>query len=155
MSNQVWLVTIRFKKRGLMPNEFTVRLASTEFGDMYTVKELIDVGYKKLKENSLTGRNFFLTIPQRIVGYGRYIGYDSDSVLAVYTEKDKGRIALTDVARHVLVNNEVIVVEYYDRKLFFGTSFLVLTGLAYVGYNVRRYIRYRIHKDAMLALNKN
>ncbi|RNA00724.1 hypothetical protein BpHYR1_039958 [Brachionus plicatilis] len=151
MSNQVWLVTIRFKKRGLMPNEFTVRLASTEFAEMNSIKELIDVGYKKLKENSLTGRSFFLTIPQRLVGYGRYIGYDSDSVLAVYTEKDKGRIALTDVAKHVLVNNEVVVVEYYDKKLFFATSSLVLAGLIYAGVKIRKYIRYRIHRNAVMA----
>ena len=70
----------------------------------------------------MTGRNFFLTIPQRLVGYGRYIGYNSDYVLAVYTEKDKGRIAMSDIAKHVLVNNETIVVEYYDRKLLLGTS---------------------------------
>lgn len=144
---KVLLVTIRFKKRGLMPNEFTVRLASTEFGDTYTVRELIDEGYKKLQANSLTGRNFFATLPQRLVGYGRYIGYHSDNVLTVYTEKDKGRISLSDVARHVLVNNEIIVVEYYDRKLFIGTSLILLSAFVYVGYNVRRYVHYRIHKN--------
>lgn len=149
MSNQVLLVTIRFKKRGLAPNEFTVRLASTEFGDRYTVEQLIDEGYKKLKANSLTGRNFFLTLPQRIVGYGRYIGYNSSHVLAVYTEKDKGRISLKDIARHVLVNNEIIVVEYYDRNLFLGTSILLIGGLIYFGFNLRKYIRYRIHKDQL------
>lgn len=151
--NQVLLVTIRFKKRGLMPNEFTVRLASTEFGDTYTVRQLIDEGYKKLVANSLTGRNFFLTLPQRLVGYGRYIGYNSDSVLTVYTEKDKGRIALNDVARHVLVNNEIIVVEYYDRKLLFATGILVVSGLVYFGYNVRRYVHYRIHKSHQIVNN--
>lgn len=151
-NKQVLLVTIRFKKRGLMPNEFTVRLASTDFGETYTVRELIDEGYKKLKANSLTGRNFFLTLPQRIVGYGRYIGYHSDSVLAVYTEKDKGRISLNDIARHVLVNNEIIVVEYYDRKLLIGTSFVLLGAFVYFGYNLRKYIRYRIHKSHQLSI---
>lgn len=153
MNSQVWLVTIRFKKRGLMPNEFTVRLSSTEFAEMNSIKELIDEGYKKLKDNSLAGRNFFLTIPQRLVGYGRYIGYHSDSVLAVYTEKDKGRIALTDVAKHVLVNNEIIVVEYYDRKLFFATTSLVLAGLIYAGIKIRKYVHYRIHRNAIIARN--
>ena len=148
MSTQsVFLVTIRFKKRGLMPNEFTVRLASNEFGDKFTVKQLIDEGYKKLKANSLTGRNFFFTIPQRLIGYGRYIGYHSDSVLAIYTEKDKGRIALNDIARHVLVNNEIIVVEYYDRYLTLGTSILLVASLAYIGFNVRKYVHYRIHRS--------
>lgn len=148
-NKQVLLVTIRFKKRGLMPNEFTVRLASTDFGDTYTVRELIDEGFKKLKANSLTGRNFLVTLGQRLIGYGRYIGYHSDNVLAVYTEKDKGRISLNDVARHVLVNNEIIVVEYYDRKLFIGTSLVLLSGLIYFGYNLRKYIRYRIHKSQL------
>ena len=113
----VLLVTIKFKKRGLMPNEFTVRLASTDFGDSFTVKQLIDQGYKKLISNSLNGRNFFATIPQRLLGYGKYIGYNSDGVITVYTEKDKGRISLEDVARNVLINNETIVVEYHDRKI--------------------------------------
>ena len=148
----VLLVTIKFKKRGLMPNEFTVRLASTDFGDSFTVKQLIDQGYKKLISNSLNGRNFFATIPQRLLGYGKYIGYNSDGVITVYTEKDKGRISLEDVARHVLVNNETIVVEYYDRKLFIGTGLIVLSGLVYFGYNLRKYIRYRIHKS-QLAIN--
>ena len=152
---QVLLVTIRFKKRGLMPNEFTVRLASTEFGDTYTVRQLIDEGYKKLQTNSLNGRNFFATLPQRLVGYGRYIGYHSDNVLTVYTEKDKGRISLNDVARHVLVNNEIIVVEYYDRKLFIGTSLVLLGAFVYVGYNLRRYIRYRIHKSHVSITNNH
>jgi len=144
--NSVLLVTIRFKKRGLMSNEFTVRLASTDFGDTYTVKQLIDEGHKKLTKNSLTASNFLLTIPQRLVGYGKYIGYSSDNVLAVYTEKDKGRLSLNDIARHVLVNNEIIVVEYYDKKLLIETSVLIVAGLVYFGYNVRKYIRYRIHK---------
>ena len=61
----VLLVTIRFKKRGVLPNEFTVRLSSTDFGDTFTVKKLIDEGYKKLNKNSLTGRNFFLTVHRR------------------------------------------------------------------------------------------
>jgi hypothetical protein len=147
--NQVFLVTIRFKKRGLMSNEFTVRLASTEFGDTYTVRQLIDEGYKKLKANSLTGGNMLLNLSQRLVGYGKYIGYSSDNVLAVYTEKDKGRIALSDVARHVLVNNEIIVVEYYDRKLLIGTSVLAIGGLVYIGINLRKYLTYRIHKNAI------
>jgi hypothetical protein len=43
MSN-VLLVTIKFKKRGLAPNEFTVRLAATDFNDNFTVKQLIDEG---------------------------------------------------------------------------------------------------------------
>ena len=91
--SQVLLVTIRFKKRGLAANEFTVR-------------RLIDQGYSKLQKNSLTGGNFWLQLPQRLLGYGKYIGYHSQNVLTVYTEKDKGRISLDDVARHVLVNNE-------------------------------------------------
>lgn len=153
MSN-VLLVTIRFKKRGLMSNEFTVRLASTDFGDTYTVKQLIDEGYKKLRTNSLTGRSFWATIPQRLIGYGKYIGYSSDNVLAIYTEKDKGRISLTDIARHVLVNNEVIVVEYYDRPLFICTSILAISGLVYFGYNLRKYIRYRIHRNSIMASNR-
>ena len=147
-------VTIKFKKRGLMPNEFTVRLASTDFGDSFTVKQLIDQGYKKLISNSLNGRNFFATIPQRLLGYGKYIGYNSDGVITVYTEKDKGRISLEDVARHVLVNNETIVVEYYDRKLFIGTGLIVLSGLVYFGYNLRKYIRYRIHKSQLAISNR-
>ena len=142
----VLLTTIKFKKRGLMPNEFTVRLASTDFGDTFTVEQLIDQGYKKLFENSLTGKNFLLRSAQRLLGYGKYIGYHSSNVLSVYTEKDKGRISLKDVARHVLCNNEVIVVEYYDKKLFIGTSLILLTGFVYFGYNLRKYIRYRIHK---------
>ena len=104
--SQVLLVTIRFKKRGLAANEFTVRLASTDFGDTFTVRRLIDQGYSKLQKNSLTGGNFWLQLPQRLLGYGKYIGYHSQNVLTVYTEKDKGRISLDDVARHVLVNNE-------------------------------------------------
>ena len=143
-NNNVLLVTIRFKKRGLASNEFTVRLAATDFSDKYTVKQLIDEAYEKLKTNSLTGRNFFLTIPQRIVGYGRYIGYNSDNVLTVYTEKDKGRISLNDIARHVLVNNEIIVVEYYDMKLLIGTGIILIGGLAYFGYQLRRYLNYRV-----------
>jgi hypothetical protein len=43
MSN-VFLVTIKFKKRVLAPNEFTVRLASTDFNDKFTVKQLINEG---------------------------------------------------------------------------------------------------------------
>jgi hypothetical protein len=127
----VLLVTIKFKKRGLMPNEFTVRLASTDFGDSFTVKQLIDQGFKKLVSNSLNGRSFFATIPQRLLGYGKYIGYNSDGVITVYTEKDKGRISLEDVARHVLVNNETIVVEYYDRKIieYIFKSLIVLYGV--------------------------
>ena len=115
----VLLVTIRFKKRGVLPNEFTVRLSSTDFGDTFTVKKLIDEGYKKLKNNSLTGRNFFLTIPQRLVGYGRYIGYNSDSVLAVYTEKDKGRISLDDIARYCLL--------LYTQKMLYALVLRAIT----------------------------
>ena len=143
-------VTIKFKKRGFMPNEFTVRLASTNYS--FTVKQLIDQGFNKLISNSFDDINFFATIPQRLLGYGKYIGYNSDGVITVYTEKDKGRISLEDVARHVLVNNETIVVEYYDRKLFIGTGLIVLSGLVYFGYNLRKYIRYRIHKS-QLAIN--
>jgi hypothetical protein len=44
------------------------------------------------------------------------------------------------------VNNEVIVVEYYDRKLVIGTGIVFLGALAYFGYNLRKYIHYRIHK---------
>jgi hypothetical protein len=43
-NNNVLLVTIRFKRRGLAPNEFTVRLASTDFSDTYTVRQLIQEG---------------------------------------------------------------------------------------------------------------
>jgi hypothetical protein len=117
--SSVLQVTIRFKKRGLNPNEYTVRLASSEFGDTFTIRQLIDQGYKKLKENSVSS-NFFLSIPQRILGYGRYIGYNSSSVLSVYTEKDKGRISLNDVARHVLVNNEGYFLLLF--VLFFATT---------------------------------
>jgi hypothetical protein len=145
--NSVFQVTIRFKKRGLAPNEFTVRLAATDFGETSTVRQLIDQGCKKLRENSLNGGNFILNLAQRLLGYGRYIGYDSDSVLAVYTEKDKGRISLNDIAKHVLVNNEVIVVEYYDKKLLIGTSVVILGGLLYVGFYARKYIRYRLYKS--------
>jgi hypothetical protein len=67
-------------------------------------------------------------------------------VLAVYTEKDKGRISLNDVAKHVLVNNEIIVVEYYDKKLFLGTSVFIIGGLLYCGFYLRKYIRYRVFK---------
>jgi hypothetical protein len=102
MDSKVMLVTIRFKKRGILPNEFTVRLASTDFSDTYTVRQLIDEGYKKLRFGKLSS-NMFLRIPQRILGYGKYIGFNSSYVLAVYTEKDKGRIDLEDIAKHVLV----------------------------------------------------
>ena len=122
-------VTIKFKKRGFMPNEFTVRLASTNYS--FTVKQLIDQGFNKLISNSFDDINIFATIPQRLLGYGKYIGYNSDGVITVYTEKDKGRISLEDVARHVLVNNETIVVEYYDRKIieYIFISFIVLYGV--------------------------
>jgi len=93
------------------------------------------------------GSNFLLRIPARILGYGKYIGFDTANVLSVYTEKDKGRIALSDVARHVLVNNETIVVEYYDKPLLIGTSLCIIGSLAYFGFKIRHYIRYRIHKN--------
>lgn len=142
----VLLVTIKFKKRILMTNEFAVRLSSTEFGDEFTVAKLIEEGFKKHKRTALMGTNFLLRIPARILGYGRYIGFNLSNVLSVYTEKDKGRIALTDVARHVLVHNETIVVEYYDRPLLVGTGLFIFGSLAYFGYNLRKYIRYRIHR---------
>ena len=150
-SPQVLITTIKFKKRGLMANEFTVRLASTDFGDSYTVEKLIDKGYIKLIDNSLTGRNFLLRSAQRLLGYGKNIGYYSSNVLTVYTEKDKGRISLKDVARHVLCNNETIVVEYYDRKLFIGVGLLATTGLLYFGFHLRKYIHYRIHRSASIT----
>ena len=129
-NKNVLLVTIRFKKRGLAANEFTVRLATTDFSDTYTVREMIDAGYKKLNENSLTASSFLLQIPQRLLGFGKYIGYNSKNVLVVYTEKDKGRISLNDIARHVLVHNEVIVVEYYDKNLLLG-DFFILSSIKY------------------------
>ena len=46
--SDVLLVTIRFKKRGLASNEFTVRLASTDFSNTYTVRQLIDEGINYL-----------------------------------------------------------------------------------------------------------
>jgi hypothetical protein len=104
MDTKVMLVTIRFKKRGILPNEFTVRLASTDFSDTYTIRQLIDEGYRKLRFGKLSP-NILLRIPQRILGYGKYIGFNSSYVLAVYTEKDKGRIDLEDVAKHVLVSD--------------------------------------------------
>ena len=146
-NNNVLLVTIKFKKRGLMPNEFTVRLASVDFSETHTIEELIEEGFKKLQSNSLTARNFFYVLPQRLLGYGKHIGYHRDSVLAVYTEKDRGRVAMNDIARYVLVNNETIVVEYYDRRLTLTVGILSLAGLAYFGYNLRRYMRYRIYKS--------
>jgi hypothetical protein len=108
--------------------------------------QLLTQGFDKLKKNSLSSRNFLLNIQQRLIGYGRYIGYHSDNVLTVYTEKDQGRISLNDIAKHVLVNNETIVVEYYDKKLFLGTSIFIVGGLLYCGYYLRRYIRYRVFK---------
>lgn len=154
IQEKVFLVTIKFKKRGLAPNDFTVRLASTEFGETQTVRQLTELGFAKLKSNSLTGGTFLLRMWQRLCGYGRYIGFDADHVLTVYTEKDRGRIAMSDVARHVLVNNETIVVEYYDHKLFMATSFLACSTLLYVGYNVRRYCHYRAVVTAANAVEK-
>jgi hypothetical protein len=148
----VLLVTIRFKKRIVMTNEFTVRLSSTEFGDQFTIEKLIKEGYKKHINTSLTGKNIMLRLFQRLLGYGKNIGFNSSDVLTVYTEKDKGRIALTDVARHVLVNNEVIVVEYYHRNLVLGTGFVFLAGILYFGFNLRKYIHYRIHKYQQLSI---
>lgn len=150
---QVLLVTIKFKKRILMTNEFTVRLASTEFDDKYTVEQLLCEGYRKHKETALLGTNWLLRIPQRLLGYGRYIGFRPRNILAVYTEKDKGRIALNDVARHILVHNEVVVCEYYDKNLIMGTGAFLLSGLLYFGYNLRKYIRYRIHKSQLSIEN--
>lgn len=149
----VLLVTIRFKKRILMTNEFTVRLSSTEFGDDFTVAKLIEEGFKKHKLTSLQGTNIFMRIPKRILGYGKYIGFKKENVLAVYTEKDKGRISLNDVARHVLVNNEVIVVEYFDKNLLIGSGLVLISGLVYFGFNLRKYIRYRIHKSQLSIEN--
>ena len=148
----ILLVTIKFKKRILLTNEFAVRLSSTEFGDQFTIEKLIQEGYKKHRVTALMGRNFLVRTAQRLLGYGSYIGFKSSDVLTVYTEKDKGRIALTDIARHVLVNNEVIVVEYYDRSLLLTTGFLLATSLAYFGFNLRKYIHYRIHKSNQLSI---
>lgn len=148
----VLIVTIKFKRRILMPNEFTVRLSSTDFGDQFTVEKLIQEGYDKLMGVSLTSTSFLTRLPQRILSYGRNIGYRSSNVIAVYTEKDHGRISLNDVARHVLVNNETIVVEYYDRKVVLGMLALGIGSLSYLIYKTRHYIRYRIHKS-QLALN--
>lgn len=67
--------------------------------------------------------------------------------MTVYTEKDKGRIDMKDVAAHILTNNETIVVEYYDRSLFIGTGILTLIAAIYIGFNLRKYIRYRIWKS--------
>ena len=145
----VLLVTIKFKKRIFMQNEFTVRLASTEFGDDFTVEKLLEAGFKKHKETALLGTNWLLRIPQRILGYGKYIGFRPRNILAVYTEKDKGRIALNDIARHILVHNETIVVEYYDKNLVMGTGLFFVGGLLYFGFNLRKYIRYRIHKNQL------
>ena len=116
----VFLVTIKFKRRVVMPQEFTVRLASSDFGDHFTVEKLIQEGYNKWNNTSSTTLGFITDIPRRLLSYGKYIGYKSSNVIVVYTEKDKGRISMTDVARHVLVNNETIVVEYYDRNVVFG-----------------------------------
>jgi hypothetical protein len=148
----VLLVTIKFKKRILMTNEFAVRLSSTEFGDQFTIEKLIQEGYKKHRMTALTGRNFLVRTAQRLLGYGKYIGFNSSEVLTVYTEKDKGRIALADIARHVLVNNEVIVVEYYDRSLLLTTGVLMAASLAYFGFNLRKYIHYRIHRSTQLSI---
>ncbi len=139
------IVTIKFKKRILMTNEFAVRLSSSDIGDDFTVSKLIEQGFKKHMETSLIGTNFLFRLPARLLGYGRYIGFDTANVLTVYTEKDKGRIALTDVARNVLVNNETIVVEYFDRPLLTVTSLFLIGGFVYLGFNLRRYIKYRIH----------
>ena len=49
----VLLVTIRFKRRLIMPNEFTVRLASTDFGDTFTVEKLIEEGLTKWTSGNL------------------------------------------------------------------------------------------------------
>jgi hypothetical protein len=144
-NRNVSVVAIKFKKRGILQNDFIVRLSSKDFNENSTVRELIDQGYKKYQSNALSS-NFLLSIPQRLCGYGKYIGFNISNVLAIYVEKDKGRIDLNDIANHVLVNNETIVVEYYDRNLTYLTGVIALTALTYIGYNVRRYIRYRIHR---------
>ena len=144
----VLLVTIKFKRRIVMPNEFTVRLASTEFGDHFTVEKLIEEAYRKLTNESLmTSRSWLTQIPQRILSYGKNIRYCSSNVIAVYTEKDKGRISLKDIARHVLVNNETIVVEYYDSTILYSLVGLGIGGLAFFIYKARPYIKYRLHKS--------
>ena len=150
---QVLLVTIKFKKRILMTNEFTVRLATTEFNDTFTVEQLLCEGYRKHKETALLGTTWLLQIPQRILGYGKYIGFRPKNILAVYTEKDKGRISLSDIAKHILVHNEVVVCEYYDKNLVMGTGAFLLGGLLYFGYHLRKYIRYRIHRGSVLPIN--
>jgi hypothetical protein len=119
---KVMLVTIKFKKRGILPNEFTVRLASTDFTDTYTVRQLIDEGYRKLRFGKLSA-NFFLRLPQRILGYGKYIGFNTNYVLAVYTEKDKGRIDLEDIAKHVLVTTITFAFLY----VFLGIRYFLMT----------------------------
>lgn len=150
----VLLVTIKFKRRIIMPNEFTVRLASTEFGDHFTVEKLIEEGYNKLTNESLmTSRSWLTQIPQRILSYGKNIRYKSSNVIAVYTEKDKGRISLKDIARHVLVNNETIVVEYYDSTIFYSLTALGISGLAYFLYKLQPYFKYRLHKNQLALKN--
>jgi hypothetical protein len=150
----VLLVTIRFKRRLIMPNEFTVRLASTDFGDTFTVEKLIEEGLTKWTSgNLLPTFGFFTSFTRRILSYGKYIGYNSSNVIAVYTEKDKGRISLKDVARHVLVNNETIVVEYYDRSVCLSVLALGVSGLAYLFYKGRNYIHYRMHKSQLSIRN--
>ena len=144
-NRSVSVVAVKFKKRGLLTNEFTVRLSSKDFNDTFTICELINQGYKKYQANALSS-NFILSIPQRLVGYGKYIGFNSSNILAVYIEKDRGRIDLNDIATHILLNNETIVVEYYDRNLTLMTGILAIASLTYLGYHARKYIHYRIHR---------
>ena len=144
-NRNVSVVAIKFKKRGVLSNEFIVRLSSKDFNETFTIIQLINEGFKKYQKNALSS-NFLLSIPQRITGYGKYIGFNSSNILAVYIEKDKGRIDLKDIATHILLNNETIVVEYYDRNLTFISGILALVTISYFGYHVRKYIHYRIHR---------
>ena len=144
-NRKVSVVAIKFKKRGVLSNEFIVRLSSKDFNETFTIIQLINEGFKKYQKNALSS-NFLLSIPQRITGYGKYIGFNSSNILAVYIEKDKGRIDLKDIATHILLNNETIVVEYYDRNLTFISGILALVTISYFGYHARKYIHYRIHR---------
>jgi hypothetical protein len=109
-SKPVLIVTIKFKKRGVLPNEFSVRLSATDFDEKFSVDSLIKEGYAKHQQLASPVTSWLTRIPQKLFGFGRYIGFRSRDVIAVYTEKDKGRISLDDTARYVLVNNEVKII---------------------------------------------
>jgi hypothetical protein len=145
-NRNVSVVAVKFKKRGILSNEFIVRLSSKDFSDTFTINQLINEGYNKYQKNALSS-NFILSIPQRLTGYGKYIGFNSSNILAVYIEKDKGRIDLNDIASHILLNNETIIVEYYDRNLTVISGILAIISITYFGFHARKYIHYRIHKN--------